>query len=245
MDRRTVIDFYNAEQVVNYYLKATANIGLWASEEHIFSTFLPRGAPLLEVGTGTGRIAFGLEKLGFGPLTAIDQAPAMVREARRIASLQKSSITFQEADARQLPFDSATFAGAVFGFNGLMQIPRRANRRQALREINRVLQPGAPFIFTTHDRQNPKHRPHWKEERKRWNEGTQKPELDEFGDRFEKTPLGNLFIHIPTNAEVREDLLNTGFLCEMDRLRSDIALESLAVRRFSDECRFWVARVPV
>lgn len=244
MDTQKVVEFYSADGVVDHYLKATANIGLWNSEARIFESYLPFNEPLLELGTGTGRIAFALEDRGYGPLTAIDLAPAMIREATRIASIKHSRVRFEEGNATALGFPDACFGGALFGFNGLMQIPRRANRRRALTEILRVLQPAAPFIFTTHDRHNPRHRAYWKAEKKLWAEGLQKPELDEFGDRYEETPLGRLFIHIPTSEEVREDLTAVGFVCSMDQLRAEIAIESYATREFSDECRFWVAHKP-
>ena len=43
-------------------------------------------------------------------------------------------------------------------------------------------------------------------------------------------------------AEIIADLKATGWNLEFDAMRREIAEESLAVRNFSDECRFWVAR---
>ena len=64
------------------------------------------------------------------------------------------------------------------------------------------------------------------------------------GDRIVESPLGSHFVHVPTPAEVRADLVATGFRPEADVLRSHIANESAAVREFSDETRFWVAERP-
>ena len=36
-------------------------------------------------------------------------------------------------------------------------------------------------------------------------------ELWEFGDRFEETPRGKLYIHVPEVQDIRRDLVETGF----------------------------------
>jgi hypothetical protein len=68
--------------------------------------------------------------------------------------------------------------------------------------------------------------------------------LLEFGDRFEETPKGKLYIHVPEISEIRKALKQIGFVVEQDVLRSKIATESKLVNEYSDECRFWVARKP-
>jgi hypothetical protein len=49
-------------------------------------------------------------------------------------------------------------------------------------------------------------------------------------------------MHLPDREEILADLAATGWTHEYDALRREIALESEAVREFSDECRFWVGR---
>ncbi|NBD37849.1 MAG: methyltransferase domain-containing protein [Verrucomicrobia bacterium] len=237
-----VREFYDQANVVEHYRRATAAVGLWASEELILREVFSPGDRILELGTGTGRIAVGLAELGYRNLLGIELSRPMVKEARRIAQLLELSIAFRQGDATQLKFEDNLFEGAIFGFNGLMQIPGREQRRAALREIRRVLQPGRSFVFTAHDRENPKYRNYWKQERKRWSQGDQDPDLTDFGDRYEDTDLGRLFIHVPTVKEVREDLKATGWICEWERPRSALANEPFPVREFSDECRFYLAR---
>jgi hypothetical protein len=48
-------------------------------------------------------------------------------------------------------------------------------------------------------------------------------------------------MHLPTRAEILEDLAATGWSHVFDSMRRDLARESKAVNDFSDECRFWVA----
>lgn len=135
------------------------------------------------------------------------------------------------------------FAGALFPFNGLMQIPGREHRRAALRELGRVCRAGAPLLFTTHDRDHsPTERALWRLETLRWVRGEQDPRLVEFGDRYFEDQAGRTFMHLPDRREILEDLAATGWRHEFDEMRSQIARESRAVRDFSDECRFWVAR---
>ena len=62
------------------------------------------------------------------------------------------------------------------------------------------------------------------------------------GDRYFEDQVGRTFMHLPDRDEVLADLAATGWTHEFDAPRSDIARESKAVRDFSDECRFWVAK---
>ncbi|MEX0321816.1 MAG: class I SAM-dependent methyltransferase [Puniceicoccaceae bacterium] len=234
--------YYDDPHVVEHYRRATANVGLWASEEIVFAKVFQQDDRILELGTGTGRIAIGLAELGYKHILATELSREMIKEARRIGKVLEMSVSFRQADATRLSFEDGLFDGAIFGFNGLMQIPGRDARRKAMSEIHRVIRPGGAFVFTTHDRQNPKYRNYWRDEKIRWNKGKQKTELLEFGDRFEKTELGELFIHVPTPEEVREDLQSTGWKAEWDSMRSKISMETPATMHFSDDCRFWVAR---
>ena len=134
------------------------------------------------------------------------------------------------------------FAGAFFLFNGLMQIPGRRNRRRALRNLATVLQPGAPLLFTTHDRDEPDELHLWEEEAKLWAAGKQDPRLHEYGDRYFDHEHGRTFMHLPDRAETLADLAATGWNPGYDAMRSQISRESAAVQDFSDNCRFWLVR---
>ncbi len=236
--------YYNQPGVVTDYAQAVSRIGLWRSEEKIFKRLFKPEQTLLELGCGTGRIAFGLWELGYKHLLGVDLARDMVEEARRINKVLEYGVSFRVGDATKLSYGDGEFDGAIFGFNGLMTIPRRENRRAALREIRRVLRPGAWFAFTTHDRVSEKYRAFWVAEEQRWKEGRQSPELNEFGDRLLESPHGLSFIHIPTREEILEDLAVTGWRYEVDAARADLANEKDLVRVFGDDCRFWVAQNP-
>jgi ubiquinone/menaquinone biosynthesis C-methylase UbiE len=244
MDSETVKKYYSAQCVLDHYTRATTAVGLWVAEKVAFTRYFSPRSPLLELGTGTGRIAFGMESLGYTDIRAIDISRDMIGQALEIATHKRSKVEFSVADACVLPFHDGSFDGAIFGFNGLMQIPGRERRVQAMSEVFRVLRPGAFFIFTTHDRDNPHHKAFWADQERLWELGMQDSRLDDFGDRYEETPLGMLYIHIPSREEIREDIAESGFQYVSDTPRSLLANENSQVREFSDDCRFWIARKP-
>ena len=266
----TVRADFNDPIAVVHYTRAAHFLGLWASERVLIERyFLDLTAPLIEAGCGAGRATIGLWDAGYHHLTAFDFAEELVAQARSLALARgASAIRFLHADATALPpdvchpiddkrpvpsqkfpaknchlLDDNFFRGALFLFNGLMQIPGRDRRRAALRELHRVCAPGAPLLFTTHDRdQTQVERALWRLEALRWERGEQDPRLVDFGDRyFEEAGTGRTFMHLPNRTEILEDLAATDWTHTYDALRKVVAKESRAVREFSDECRFWVA----
>lgn len=244
MDSGEVKAYFEKPEVVADYLKAAQDVGLWESERIVFGGVMnPKGA-LLELGCGAGRIAFGLERLGFCNIVAGDISSAMVKAAAGLAAKNGSGVRFETLDARRLRFGDGEFDSVVFGFNGLMQIPLRKNRRKAMGEVFRVLKPGGVFAFTTHDRDAEKNRDYWQMEARRWAHGVQYKKLDEFGDIVYDSYAGSVYIHSPLMEEVRADISAAGFEISFCRKRSQIAAENDAVLEFSDECVFWVANKP-
>jgi SAM-dependent methyltransferase len=250
IDAATVRADFNDLLSVVHYTRAAHELGLWKSERLLIERFFPnRAAPLLEAGCGAGRVTLGLWELGYRRLTAFDFAEELVDQARSLAAERHAdAITFIHADATRLsaapfhPVDDIPFSGALFLFNGLMQIPGRENRRAALRELHRVCSPGAPLLFTTHDRDSsPTERALWRLETLRWVRGDQDPRLVEFGDRYFEDEAGRTFMHLPDRREILDDLAASGWRHAFDAMRSEVARESRAVRDFSDECRFWAA----
>ena len=244
MNSKTVKNYFNSGPVVEHYANAAKQLGRWKSEEKLFTRVFEHEASLLELGCGAGRIAFGLHELGYENILATDYSEEMIKEAQHLAKLLEYSVPFRVADATDLEFEDNVFDGAIFGFNGLMQIPQAAMREKALKEIFRVIRSGAYFVFTTHDRELSEHQIFWQQEARRWQAGRQSEELDNFGDRCEASEAGVHFMHVPTVAEMEAVLHHVGFRVEASVMRSEIATEPKEVTEFSDDCRFWVVQKP-
>ncbi len=246
-----VRDSFNEISSILYYTRAAHYLGLWKSERLMIERFLPdKGVPIVEAGCGAGRVTLGLWKLGYRNLAAFDFASELLDQAQSFAEEEGAeAITFRCADATTVkrsafrPAGADGFGAALFMFNGLMQIPGRHNRRMALRRLHGLCRKGAPLLFTTHDREKSHGESEWWDaEAARWAVGRQDPRLAEFGDRLFQDESGQVFMHLPDRSEILGDLAATGWNHEVDAMRGELAAESKAVRDFSDDCRFWVAR---
>lgn len=256
---RVRADFNDIRAVV-HYARAAHQLGLWSSERLLIERFFPdHHATLLEAGCGAGRVFLALHDLGYRRLAAFDFAEEQLAIAHSLLLEREASHPLFHADATRLtrspayhdavarlhrppPAAFPGFDGALFLFNGLMQIPGRTQRRRALRQLAAACRPGAHLLFTTHDRDHsPAERASWRLEAKRWSAGKQDPLLREFGDRYFEDDIGRTFMHLPDRTEILQDLQATGWQHHFDAMRSQLGPESRAVRDFSDECRFWAA----
>jgi ubiquinone/menaquinone biosynthesis C-methylase UbiE len=98
---------------------------------------------VLELAAGTGVVTRQLAVMldASTELVATDLNPTMIEEAARIGTVRP--VEWRQADAMQLPFESASFDAVVCQF-GVMFFPDRvAAHRQALR----VLKPDGRYIF--------------------------------------------------------------------------------------------------
>src|SRR5581483_11237053 len=104
----------------------------------------PRGGEVLDLCCGTGDVVFHL--LRTEPslhVTGVDFCEPMLRTARmRAAKETHGNAAFVEADVMKLPFEDRAFDGATMGFSMRNVVDIDAT----LREIRRVLRPGARFV---------------------------------------------------------------------------------------------------
>jgi len=96
----------------------------------------------LDIGCGTGFLALELAARGHR-VTGVDFAPAMLVEARRKATAAGATIRFEEADAEQLPFPSASFDFAICR-HLVWTLPHPEG---AIDEWIRVLRPGGRLVI--------------------------------------------------------------------------------------------------
>jgi ubiquinone/menaquinone biosynthesis C-methylase UbiE len=106
---------------------------------------------LLDVGTGTGTLAIAaVRRWPAVHVVGLDVSSGMVEAAaaeadRLLPGAARRRLELRVAAADDLPFDDASFDGAMSSFV-LQLVP---NRFRALREIRRVLVPGGTFAWIT------------------------------------------------------------------------------------------------
>lgn len=230
---------------IKNYSDFTKEVGLWASEKYIYEKHVSQSDQILDLGCGTGRTTFPLNKMGYKNIIGVDLTPEMIFEAQKLNKHFGVDIDFRIGNALHLEFKSQRFDTVIFSFNGIMSIPSQVNRNKALKEIYRVLKNNGYFIFTTHDREKElSFLEFWKEEKEKWRNGEQNQFLFEYGDIItsSKNESRDIFIHIPNQKEIEEWLILHGFEVIETFYRSDKFDESENVKAKSGECRFWVAQ---
>ncbi|WP_435348989.1 class I SAM-dependent methyltransferase [Haloarchaeobius sp. HRN-SO-5] len=136
---------YSSEEAIQTYRENAATNGLFEPEREIFDRyFTADNARVLDVGCGAGRTTAELHARGFD-VTGVDISPEMIRAARALFP----EIDLRVADATDLPFPDASFQYVLFSYCGLDYVYPEEDRLQALLEINRVLEPGGIFAFST------------------------------------------------------------------------------------------------
>lgn len=103
------------------------------------------GERVLDVGTGTGAVAFAAHRAG-GMVTGLDLAPELLEKARQHAAIAGlEGIEWVEGDATALDIPDASFDVVLSQF-GHMFAP---DPTAATREMLRVLKPGGRIAFST------------------------------------------------------------------------------------------------
>jgi SAM-dependent methyltransferase len=146
MDRVEVAGYWEANaETWTRHSRAGYDIYRDALNTPAFLAMLPPIAGLagLDVGCGEGANTRQLARLG-ARMHAIDIAPTFVRHAQALEEVDALGIVFQVGDGMDLPFADASF-DFVASFMALMDMPDQA---RALREIHRVLRPGAFLQFS-------------------------------------------------------------------------------------------------
>jgi ubiquinone/menaquinone biosynthesis C-methylase UbiE len=136
----------------------TQDSGLWKSEGLLIERYFPAGGHILDLGCGSGRTSFPMVSLGL-QVVGVDQSDGMLRLARERAIEARVAISWLRMDAATLGFRDAEFDGALFSFNGMDHMPGVRGKLAVLRQVVRVLKPGAAFIFSTHRTSSPYHWP--------------------------------------------------------------------------------------
>ena len=104
---------------------------------------VPDDGRVLDLCCGTGDVAFHLLRTHPAlSVTGIDFCAPMLDRARERAEKEaRGPVTFLEGDVTSLPFEDDSFDGATMGFS-----MRNVDIDATLREVRRVLKPGARFV---------------------------------------------------------------------------------------------------
>jgi SAM-dependent methyltransferase len=139
--------FYDDPAEIKKWGDDLAGQGLYETEARLVQQAFQPGATVLDVGCGGGREALALAALGF-QVTAVDYTPAFVEACRAAAAARGLPLTVREADARQLPFADNEFDHVIMVGQLLGHVRPQADRLRVLREIRRVMKPGAAIVST-------------------------------------------------------------------------------------------------
>ena len=114
-----------------------------AAWDRILGLVVPgrRALDALDVGSGTGFLSFELAARGHR-VTGVDFAPAMIAQARSKAAARGVAVTFEEADAEQLPFAPGSF-DLLISRHLLWTLP---HPEAAIDEWIRILRPGGRLV---------------------------------------------------------------------------------------------------
>jgi len=110
------------------------------------------GGPVLELGSGTGRVMVPLARAGID-IIGIDRSAPMLERARRYAREARRSargakaarVRIVRGDIRSLPFRAGSFSAVIAPYGVLQSLTRPRDLTAALKSIARVLPRGGAF----------------------------------------------------------------------------------------------------
>lgn len=132
--------------------KALTSRGIWTHEAKYIDEFLFPHAKTLELGTGTGRLAFGLEsEKGFSDIVATDIVPSFIDEGASLGRTIGSHILFKVCNVLNLPFADRSFDQVLFLGVTISHLITKEERRRSIAECFRVLKPGGRLLVNSHN----------------------------------------------------------------------------------------------
>lgn len=144
---QTAAAIFSSEDAVERLSDKATNEGYLPGEDKAITRYFTEpNADVLDVGCGAGRLANLLEQRGFD-VTGTDISRPMVEQARSAFP----DVEFAVDDVADSDLDSNAFDYAFFSDVGIDYIAPEARRRDALRELFRVLRPGGILAISSHN----------------------------------------------------------------------------------------------
>ncbi len=148
---RSLWDYVRSPSIADDYDDYFAFNSLFEHDEQVLSEFLQPPGLVADLGCGTGRALLPLVKAGHRGL-AVDLSEHMLRVVREKSELDRLPIACLQANLVQLGAvrdDAVDHAICLFSTLGMIR--GRANRRQALGHVRRILKPGGRFVLHVHN----------------------------------------------------------------------------------------------
>lgn len=210
-------EYTHSPKIANDYDRFLDGSSICRIDQHLVRQSLPPVATnektlVVDLGCGTGRTLVPLAKAGYGAI-GIDLSQTMLQRCRERASREQVAVATIHANLVQLEgVKDASVDHAVCLFSTLGMIRGRKNRRLMLGHVARMLRPGGIFVVHVHNRWAALTGPGglrwlivsaWK--------GWRRPDW-EFGDHiYPYRGLPDMFLHIFSRRELRDDLQHAGF----------------------------------
>ncbi len=113
---------------------------------------IPIGAKILDIGSGLGREAFALNKLGF-EVVGLDISNYAVEKANEKALMSDSTVEFYHYDGEHIPFIDEMFDIVIIWSQTFGLLYGDSYKENCLREYRRVLKPGGLLSYSGHSLQ--------------------------------------------------------------------------------------------
>jgi ubiquinone/menaquinone biosynthesis C-methylase UbiE len=216
-------DYVNERSIADRYDAFVADTPLCRVDDQVLSERLPgvaAGQPevVLDLGCGSGRSALPLAGRGYH-VVAVDLSLPMLQvlthktlDATLIGRVDPVHANLVELNC--FAENSADHAICMFSTLGMIQA--RANRREMLRHVARIVRPGGSFIVHVHNRWAALRERHgvWSLASSFWR-SLRAPEV-EFGDAtYAYRGLQNMFMHRYSKRELVRDLEETAWIIDI------------------------------
>ena len=231
------LKYFNQKEQLEFYTKAV-NLGLWNAEKQAFLNYVDKSASILDIGCGTGRIAYGLYRLGYHNVSGVDFCKKEIEIARQITN---KNIKYYVGDISRIKLPE-TYDTAIMGFNIIVMLPFY-KRNRAIKNIYRHLNSNAILILSTDNRRKDSHYSElWAKTLEAWKKGNKDSRLRKFGEVIYKTDQGEMFFWHPTDEEFVEFVVNNGFIILDDYDINTKYKETDEVLQFAGDNHIWVCR---